>query len=177
MSDIGLQPTQPVGFSAAFRALKQCETLLRAKLPNYHKVLELLEPFRHCNGFPDVTSDESNVVMSLLCATFGDCYRELGDVETAAKWYRQAGTYSEGTGFAEIYGAMVVAHGLRDHYQPALCSLRASKERDRKTSLLSWAYYNLVSMWKCWPSWRMSRQTNRLIETLTELLGSPACKP
>jgi hypothetical protein len=174
MSDTGLEPPQATGFSAAFRTLKECAWLLRAKQPDYHKVLELLEPFRECNEFTDVEPDASAVAMSLLCATFGDCYRELGEVATAANWYRRAGSYREATGFAEYYADMVVKHQLRDHYQPAFCSLRASREKNQKTSLLARAYYNAVSMWKCWPSWRMSRQSNRLVRKLSDLLGGPA---
>jgi hypothetical protein len=173
VSDTEIPSSQAPDFSTAFRTLKGCERFLRARQPDYRKALQLLEPFRECHGFHDATADASALVMSLLCATFGDCYRELGEVVSAANWYRRAGGYREGTGFAEYYADMVVKHQLRDHFQVALSSLRASAEQKQTTPALRRAYYNVVSIWKCWSAWHMSQQTDRLIRILGESIGSP----
>lgn len=174
MSNANTEPARVPEFSAVVRALKECERLMRARRTDCREVLAILEPFRESSGFPDASPDRSAVAMSLVCATFGDCYRELGEIATAANWYRRAGNHREATGFAECYADMVVKNKLRDHYQSALCSLRASMEHNRTSSFLTSAYYSLVSMLKCWPSWRMGRQTNRLIQELSDLLGKPA---
>lgn len=52
------------------------------------------------------------VVRSLVSAVTADCYRELGDVRTAAEWYRRAVQSWKVAGFAAIYADMVLQHGL-----------------------------------------------------------------
>lgn len=170
MSALNRQDGPPPELVDAVEILRQCERMSRPGHADYDGILKLLEPYRSCRGFPNIDANSSAGVLSLICATTADCYRELGDIALAASWYQRAGSHREGTGFSEYYAEMVVTHRMKDHYRTAMNSLHAGKSRWRQRPLFTRIYYNVVSMIKNWSAWRMSRKTNRLTRRLAKLI-------
>ena len=81
----------------------------------------------------------------IVQAVTADCYRELGDFETAAMWYYGAGELKKFRGFAPIYADMALEHYLCDHYRFAHRNLQAYIRHGQNTSLcqkLFWFTYS-----------------------------------
>jgi hypothetical protein len=116
------------------------------------KALEIIRPYADCEEYsvPDHAPNPDGGLRkarSIVCAITADCYRELGDVGTAAAWYRRAGQSWKVGGFPGIYADMVLQHGLDDHYGAALDYLRHNLTDWQSKSLLARLYWHVVSGW------------------------------
>jgi hypothetical protein len=116
------------------------------------------------------------VVRSIVCATTADCYRELGDVQTAAEWYRRAGQSWKGGGFPPIYADMVLQHGLEDDYEFALDCLRHSLAEWQAKPFLVRVFWHVASGWwlKPWDyraAWRTFLRQRALVSELETRLS------
>ena len=99
--------------------------LKRSRKADWQAVLHLLEPYRERQYLDGATRENSNRILSLINATIGDAYRELGEPRQAATAYGRAQDFFPGTGFQDLYAELVLKHRLEEHYEKALTALVA----------------------------------------------------
>jgi hypothetical protein len=116
--------------------------------PKPECALKYLEPYFKINSIDGLEKSGSDTIMSLYSATVADCYREKGDVGSAAQWYRRASVFSTSCGFADLYADMVIQHRLSDHYEHALMCVEQGHKKWKSNSLQKRIYYWLVSLYR-----------------------------
>lgn len=135
------------------------------------EALRIIEPYADCEEFLGAAKEQTQRVRSILCSVVADCHRELGDVNLAAKKYREASEHWMFGGYAPYYADMVIEHELAEHYQKALECLKFNKEswRQRPLSVRLWSHF--VSRWWLYPSeWRVQFRERRRMARLEELI-------
>jgi hypothetical protein len=109
----------------------------------------------------------------------------MGDIGTAAEWYRRAGQSWKIGGFPAIYADMVLRHRLADHYETALDCLQSNLADWQAKPLVVRIYWHVVSGWWLRPwlyrsIWQTSLRQSALVAELQEALTnarSTAVKP
>jgi hypothetical protein len=135
------------------------------------EALRIIEPYACCAEFTDAAEEQTRRIRSIICSVVADCHRELGDVNLAAKCYREASEYWMFGGYAPFYADMVTAHELAEHYEEALECLRFNQAswQQRPLSVRLWSH--LVSRWWLYPSqWRVQFRKRRRIPRLEALI-------
>jgi hypothetical protein len=144
-----IQPHQSKNYADAYATFSVCKDLILRWGPDWRLIAEHLKPFEHIDGFPEVAPNVSATMMSMLLATLGDCYRELGLVKQAASVYQRSLSYRP-SGCHLYYADMVLNHGLSDHYRSALEGLRSSEENRRGVPIWKRVLAYITSLWMCW---------------------------
>jgi hypothetical protein len=154
--------------AAVFRADKH----LRVFRPDPSRALEVIQSVQEDTDFASDDPQANCIVRCAVCAVTADCYRMLGDVTTAAEWYRRAaGHWKGGLGYSFFYTDMVVKHGLAGHYRTALECLRHEEEYWRSKPLLYRFYRGLTSLWWLCPSgWGQRLRERSLVPKLEALI-------
>jgi hypothetical protein len=99
----------------------------------------------------------------------------LGEIQTAADWYRRASENWKAGGYPPIYADMVVRHGLVDHYETALDCLKFNRADWAGRPLLVRLYYHLTSMWWIHPSmWQLRLRARKVLQRLEALVQENA---
>jgi hypothetical protein len=136
-----------------------------------HRALAMLEPFCSITEFAGATPEQNLKLRSMIYGTAGDCYRALGDMATAADWYRRASEQWKEGGYPSLYAEMVIANRLVDHYQNALDCLKHDRARWKARPLSTRVYYNVVSKWWLhWAGWKWRMRQRGLVPKLEALL-------
>ncbi len=169
-------PEAPVKAEDALLAALRANDHLSGLWQRPRRALEIIRPYADCEEYatgeqvkPEEREKLLRVIRSIVCAVTADCYREMGEVRTAADWYRRAGESWKVGGFPAIYADMALRHGLDDHYEPALDYLRHSHADWKAKPLLDRVYWHVVSGWwlKPWDyraAWRtILRQSTLLV--------------
>ena len=171
-------PEERVDAEEALRAACRAGRRLSGLQQDPDGALEILEPYSACPEYscgewvgPEQRDLLLRVARAMVCAVTGDCHRGLGDVRTAAEWYRRAGQCHKACGFAAIYADMVLQHWLDDHYEVALDYLRQSLADWQSRPLLVRFYWHVVSGWWRQPwnyreSWRTVFRQRALLAQL-----------
>jgi hypothetical protein len=159
----------------AYLAVKAAARYLEWPRKDPARALALLAPYAECEEFTDATPREQQMMRSIVCAVFGDCFRAMGEVKTAADWYLRGWGNSQAAGsppfFASCYALMVVDERLADHYAPALDALRASEASWRSKPLLVRLLCHAASMWWLRPAhWRLRLRERGLVRELEGLI-------
>jgi hypothetical protein len=164
----------------AIAVAHRADGYLRGFRPDPRRALQIVQSVPKEFGGADLQA--ARIALGALCAVTGDCYRMLGDVATAADWYRRAaGHWQGGLGYPFLYADLVVQHQLAGHYQIALDCLRSEEAYWRSKPLLSRLSHSLRGLWWLYPSgwkqrWR-ERSLSRRLEALNqdrEGAGRPA---
>jgi hypothetical protein len=162
---------------ALLAAIRSGRRLLRLR-PDPQGALEIIRPYADCQEYavgervkPEDRDKLVRVIRSMVCAATADCYRKLGDVRTAATWYRRAGENWKVGGFPPLYADMVLRHGLEDHYEAALDCLRHSLADWRAKPFLVRVYWHVASRWWLRPwayrlAWRTILRQRTLLAQL-----------
>ncbi len=168
----------PVEAEDALRAAFRSGRKLSGLWPAPQKALEIIRPYADCERYvagervkPEDRDKLLRVVRSIVCAVTADCYREMGDVRTAAEWYRRAGESWEAGGFPPFYADMVLRHRLDDHYEAALGFLRHNLANWKAKPFLVRVFCHVVSGWwlKPWnyrSAWRTFLRQRTLVAQL-----------
>jgi hypothetical protein len=165
----------PVSGREALEKAYEAASHLRGWRQDPRKGLAIILPYGDCVDFVDATPLTSRKVRCLVCAVIADCYREAGEVVTAADWYRKASESWKVGGYPSLYADMVITHKLADHYENALDCLKESKANRKAKPLLTRLYYHIISMWWINPSiWkhRFRFREGNLIRQLESLVGA-----
>jgi len=118
--------------------------------PKPERGLKYLEPYLNIDAIDELEKMRSERILGLYSATVADCYREKGDVSSAAQWYRRASTFRMSCGFTNLYAEMVIKHKLSDYYEHALmCVEQGHKEWKEnlyiKEFFIGCYFYGLIS--------------------------------
>ena len=147
-------PEGPPDAWDAMWAVLRCGRRLSGLRPDPEGALEIIRPYADCEAYaagerfgPKNVDRRLRIVRSLVCANVADCHRELGDVRTAAEWYRRAGQSLKEGGCPALYADMALRHELDDHYEVALDYLRHSLAVWQAKPLLVRLFWHVVSGW------------------------------
>jgi hypothetical protein len=161
----------PVSGREALEKAYEAASHLRGWRQDPRRGLAIILPYGDCVDFIDAPPLASRIVRSLVCAVIADCYREMGEVVTAAEWYRRASESRKRGGYPSLYADMVISHKLADHYENALDCLKESKANWKAKPLLVRFYWHVVSMWWIYPSaWKFRFREGNLIPQLESLV-------
>lgn len=129
----------------------------------YAEALALLRPFHECEVFSgwqdkkDPLPRRDARLRAMVMGVTADCYREMGEVERAALWYRRAFDSYRSGGYPAFYADMVLRHYLRDHYATALEALEESQRTWRATPLTRRIQaFARSHVWRSWPLLRLA---------------------
>jgi hypothetical protein len=165
MTNSLLTPQEAI--AVAYRADRH----LRGFRPNPRRALEIIESVQEDAEFAAADSQANGIVRATICAVTGDCHRMLGEVATAADWYRHAaGHWKGGLGYPFFYADMVLEHQLAAHYRIALDCLRHEEAYWRSKPLLYRFYHHLSSLWWLYPSCWKQRLRGRSLGLRLEAL-------
>jgi hypothetical protein len=171
-------PDEPVKAEDALQAAIRSSSHLSGLWPDPQKALEIIRPYADCGEYsagervqPKNRDRLLRAVRSMVCAVTADCYRELGDVRTAAEWYRRAGQSWKVGGFPALYADMVLRHDLDDHYEVALDYLRHNLADWQSKPFLVRLYWHVASGWWLRPwnyraAWRTFLRQRTLVAQL-----------
>ena len=164
-------PSEPVTPKQALDAACQASNYLQGLNHNPSRALAIIEQFAQCKQFSGASDERTGRVRSIVCAVVADCYREMGNVEIAAEWYRSAARYWKVGGFAEYYANMVIIHELADHYETALDCLKATRADWHARPFLVRLYFNVRALWWLYPSeWSQRLRHHTFIRRLEALI-------
>jgi tetratricopeptide (TPR) repeat protein len=107
--------------------------------------LKYLEPYLDMDAIDGLKKTTSDNILCLYLVTVADCYREKGNVDIAAQWYKRASSFRI-MGSADIYAEMVINHKLSDYYEHALMCLQESRKEWMARPFYERIYYWLVSL-------------------------------
>jgi tetratricopeptide (TPR) repeat protein len=110
------------------KAFIEADRLLHMRPVSVTEVEAILKPYHDCTGILDNDGETADSARSMIFALTADAYRAVGDMESAAEWYRQASNISPG-GHYQIYAHLVVKHGLSGHYADALAAVELGRQR------------------------------------------------
>lgn len=154
-------------------AVREASRYLQGMRQDPARALTVLEPYRECEEFSECTPDEARKLRSIVCVVIADCYRELGQVRTAAEWYRRGGRSFKGGGLAFLYADMVIQHQLQEFYDDALDWLEKSQAIWQATPLITRVFYHVITCWWLYPSqWRMRFRERQLIREMRALVSA-----
>ena len=161
--------TPQEAIAVAYRA----DRYLRGFRPNPRRALDVVQSVQEDAELAGADPQANRIVRGAICAVTGDCYRMLGEVTTAADWYRRAaGHWKGGLGYPFLYADMVVEHRLTGHYRIALDCLRHEEAYWRSKPLLYRVYHNLNSLWwlypLCWKQRWRERSLGLRLEALIQ---------
>jgi hypothetical protein len=171
-------PDDPINAEDAIKAIFRSNRHLSRIWPDTQKALEIILPYADCEEYsfgervkPENRDKLLRVLRNMICAMVADCYREMGDAQTAAHWYRRAGESWKGGGFPPLYADMVLRHGLEDHYEFALDCLRHSLADWLAKPFLVRVFWHVVSGWWLRPwdyreAWRTFLRQKLLVTEL-----------
>jgi hypothetical protein len=166
----------------AIAVAHRADGYLRSFRPDPRRALAVMQSMPEDAEFAGADPEADRIARGALCAVTGDCYRLLGEVATAADWYRRAARHWQGgLGYPFFCAALVVKHWLAGHYQIALDCLRSEEAYWRSKPLLYRFSHSLRTLWWLYPlgwkqRWR-ERSLSRRLEALNqgqEAAGRPA---
>jgi len=126
-------------FEATIKAAKEISRFR----PKPERGLKYLEPYLNIDAIDGLEKLRSERILGLYSATVADCYREKGEVSSAAQWYRRASTFGMNFGFANLYAEMVIKHKLLERYEHALMCVEQG-HKDWKAKPLYKKIYDIV---------------------------------
>jgi hypothetical protein len=98
---------------AVIEVAHRADGYLRGFRPDPRRALEVIQSVPEDAEFAGADPQADRIARCALCAVTGDCYRLLGEVTTAADWYRRAaGHWQGGLGYPFFYADLVVQHRL-----------------------------------------------------------------
>jgi hypothetical protein len=158
----------------AIAVAHRADGYLRGFRPDPRRALEVIQSVPPDTEFASADPQAVRIARCALCAVTGDCYRLLGDVTTAADWYRRAaGHWQGGLAYPFFYADLVVRHQLSGHYQIALDCLRNEEAYWRSKSVLYRFWHSLRSMWWLHPSGWKQRWREKSLSRRLEALSQP----
>lgn len=129
-----------------FAATKKASKEISRFRPKPEQGLEHLEPYFNIDSIDGLKKPGSDIILCLYSATVADCYREKGDIVSAAQWYKRASTFRICGGFPNLYAQMVIKHRLSDYYKNALMCIEQGRKEWKSMPLYKRIYYWLVSL-------------------------------
>ena len=156
----------------AIAVAHRADGYVRGFRPDPRRGLAVIQLVPEDAEFAGTDPQADRIARCALCAVTGDCYRMLGEVATAADWYRRAaGHWQGGLGYPFFYADMLAEHRLTEHYRMALDCLRHEQAYWRSKPLLYRCYHNLSSLWWLRPScWKQRWRERSLVPRLEALI-------
>lgn len=155
--------------------IKSAQKALKIILPYVHHEEFELEPHQKQNSELFVRK-----FRGFTLAFVGDCYRILGDFETAAKYYYWAAYIKKSHYCAPFYASIVIQHNMTEHFRFAYRSLRIHNKQTRLTTFgdvcVHVFFFGFIQGWPIKPSifasmWKMHFWKKKYLTQLEEKMS------
>jgi len=153
------------------KALATARRALKTEERPAAKVAGVLNPYMACSEIEGSSGEEHEDLRSGIFATLGDAYRQEGNVELAAKWYRRASQLSTGC-HAGVYAHIVCRQQLSEFYGDALKVLEDDQRRWAAKAFPT-RFFHWIRTWTDSDARQLARARKRNLEFLRQHATAP----